>query len=209
MYKKIVDSFIRLVYGSEPSEFYLEDMYNVSSYLLDNGFNENKIFDFFSNCDCSTISLANLPEELWENSLLSPNRYYYHSRLHNVSKPPKWNPVTLQEEIEPFYVEMVLNFTINDLLDYYYNTLLIPIELRDAKKDIGGLEYLLRKYTRVKVSPIDFVLSLIDASRDYKVTNVLDIQNQELVVYEYYEDLTPRINPVILWRGNTNKCNVI
>jgi hypothetical protein len=206
--EEIVEIYYRVFSGIMPEEEIVETTKKTIAYLWDNGYDEKEIMQILIRCCVKGgINPNNLPDILWENSLLEKNAFYYHNILHITSKPPIWDPVTLTEKTEPYFMEMKIKFTMEDLLSYYYNKLLVPIELRDRKKDIGAFEHLLKKYKSMKVKPIDFVLTLIDTAsldEEIKVFNVLDLSKVEREVYDFYENTIPmaiysKAN-VIVWR---------
>lgn len=156
-------------------------------YLIDNGYDFKDILNILRNSnieDC--FRPESLPDCLWENSLVKRDTYYYHSSLHITSKPPKWNPETLKVEYEPFFMEMRIRFTIDNLLDYYYKTCAIDVSLRNEKRDVGAFEHLLKTYTNVveDVEGLDIVLMLIDeaATNQALLSNPLKLQEYEAEV---------------------------
>lgn len=205
---ELILSYYRLSKGILPSDTTIAQTEKTVNFLLDNNYSDKDIMQILINIGKTEAILPeDLPDELWEGMLTERDVFYYHSELHITSKPPKWDPISMKEIVEPFFMEMKIKYTMNDLLTYYYNSLCIPIELRDDKKDTGAFKHLLDKYKKMKVKPLDFVLTLIDfASRneDEKIVNVLDLGKYEAEVFNHYEAVIPmatyeRVNRII-WR---------
>lgn len=191
---KIIYMYYKMMKGILPEEEMLCITKKTIGYLVDNGLSKEEILTTLINTGKGdAVAPTDLPESLWDNSLMEKDKFYYHNILHLTSPPPKWNPVTLQEEVSAYYLEMKIEFTEQDLLYYYYAKLRVPVELRDEKKDLGGFKFLLEKYKKMKVESLDFVLSLIDFcvdNEEIKVLNVLDLSKAEKEVYDYYEYIT-------------------
>lgn len=165
-------------------------------YLQDNNFTKKQIINYLFKYG------SVLDESLWEDSILKPDTFYYHEQLTIMPGPAIWNP-NIKEQSQKFYLEMKIKYTIYDLLEYYYNELLIPIELRDTNKDKGAFEHMLKKYINFKVEPIDFVLYLIDYTKQERkfITNVFDLQVHERETYEKINYITENnIYKNIIWR---------
>lgn len=191
---KIIYMYYKMTKGVMPSKEMFSTTRKTVEYLIDNGLSEKEILTTLINTDSiDGVSPKDLPDSLWEGSLIKRDTFYYHNILHITSPPPRWNPVTMKEEVSKYFLEMKIEFSENDVLYYYYAKLRVPIELRDEKKDLGGIKFLLDKYKKMKVESLDFVLSLIDFcvdNEEIKVLNILDLSKAEKEVYEYYEYIT-------------------
>lgn len=89
--------------------------------------------------------------------------------------------------MEPYFLEMKIRYTMQDLIAYFYSKLHIDLELKDDKRDAARLEALLKKYNRLSfIESLDFVLALIDyaAYAGTRIMNVFDIEKNESEVYE-------------------------
>lgn len=193
--EKLIYKIYSFNIGIEPTKEDFNNTLSVAKYLKDNGYNIESIFlliqEAFKNIVDEEIDIYNeninkkkktsitfddLPDKLWENSLLKKNTFYYSEILHLKSKPPTWNPITFEEICEEFYLEMIINFTIEDLKNYYYEKCRIPLNLQNDKKVKGALLYLINKYDKFKAPGLDYVISLIDtASRDIDKEMILDV----------------------------------
>lgn len=160
-------------------------------HLVDAGISESDILRFIEESppkDCLTPE--DLPDWLWEGSLLKKNTFYYHNTLHIRPEAPKFNPFSKEEKVTDFYLEMKIQYTIDDLIDYFYKTLRISKELADKKKDEGSFQYLLNKYSKLDFcESIDFVLALIDHNKPTNnqfmaVQSILDISQAQTEVYD-------------------------
>ena len=181
--------------------------------MLESGISEAnviKAIETSSAGDCLTPSA--LPDWLWEDSLVERNAYYYHHVLHLIPPAPRFNPHTRSETSSPFfYIEMRIRFTMDDLIDYFYNTTMVSKDLMDRKRDAGSLKYLLNKYSKLGfVQALDVVLSLIDAVASDKnqitpVTSILDIASYEADVHERLKTMTAQARLYradrIIWRS--------
>lgn len=212
MEQSIIENLILVYYklskGILPNATIIAQTEKTVSFLVDNLYSDKDIMQILINIGKTDAILPeDLPDELWDNTLTERDIFYYHSELHITSKPPKWDPISMKEIVEPFFMEMKINYTMDDLLTYYYVKTCVPLELRDEKKDVGAFKHLLDKYKKMKVTSLDFVLTLIDfATRDEKeqIVNVLDLGKYEADVYNHYEAIIPmatyeRANRII-WR---------
>lgn len=206
--EKIVYTYYSLVVGQEPEEKAFKRTLATANYLKDNGYTEAEILDIFKSIHKEIITGEDLPKELWNESLLEKDKFYYSDILHIKSKAPTWDPITYKEIHEPFYLEMRIRFTIDDLLNYYYEKCKVALSFRNKKKDSGAFNHLINKYNNHNsVAGIDYVIALIElASKniDCIYTNVFDIQQYEKEVIEYfnniYEQSVYEKTNLIIWR---------
>lgn len=222
--EKLINDYLATRLGIEPSENDYKQLNATVSYLKDNGKTNKEIFKILmdsntnlpEDCEMSAIERAivrqtELPDYLWEDSLLQKDTYYYNNRLHICSNPPTWNPKTFQEECEPFYMEMMIRFTMEDLLNMYYAECRVPLGLREKTRDIGALKHLLNKYNNLKAPGLDYVMYMIDlASKDTEtefLANPFELENyskQAFMELEgMVEEATLNNSNKITWR-NTN-----
>lgn len=222
--EKLINDYLATRLGIEPSENDYKQLNATVGYLKDNGKTNKEIFKILmdsntnlpEDCEMSAIERAivkqtELPDYLWEDSLLQKDTYYYNNRLHICSNPPTWNPKTFQEECEPFYMEMMIRFTMEDLLNMYYAECRVPLGLREKTRDIGALKHLLSKYNNLKAPGLDYVMYMIDlASKDTEtefLANPFELENyskQAFMELEgMVEEATLNNSNKITWR-NTN-----
>ena len=207
---KIVYNYYSLCRGIEPEDKAFNRTLATTKYLKDNNIDDKEILKILIACNKDEITGEDLPEYLWEDSLLDKGVFYYSDILHIKSKAPVWNPITFKEESEPFFLEMKIKFTIDDLLNIYYDKCRIPLGIRDKKKDAGALKHLINKYNAFKNVPgIDYVLTLIDyASKDINkelITNVFEIEEYNKDVIQnfkaMYEQAEFEKTNKIVWRN--------
>lgn len=211
---KLVYDFYMLTTGIEPEEQDFNRTLSTANYLKDNGFNNIEILNIFKNImkdkKNAVIYGEDLPEELWDNSLLEKGKFYFSDILHIKSKPPSWNPVTFKEECESFFLEMKINFTMDNLLEYYYDKCRVPQGLQDDKKNAGALNHLIKKYNAFNNVPgIDYVIALInktandiDKSFTSEVFEIEDYNKEVIEEFEaIYNQATFEKTNVIIWRN--------
>ena len=220
--EKMINDYLATRLGMEPSETRYKELLATVNYLKDNGKTNKEIFKILMNsnidlpedCEMSAVDKAivrqsDLPEYLWKDSLLEKGVYYYNNRLHICSKPPTWNPKTFQEECEPFYMEMIISFTIEDLLEMYYMECRVPLGLRDKVRDTGALKHLLGKYNNLKAPGLDYVIYMIDlASKDTDtefLANPFELENYSKQAFmeleSMVEEATLNNSNKITWRN--------
>lgn len=95
-----------------------------------------------------------------------------------ISKAPALDILTGKIITYPFYKEIIINFTMKDLIDYFYTAMDISKELIDIKKDSGSFNYLFKKYSAIKdIETLDLILVMIDITKqNHRVTNIINIE---------------------------------
>ena len=174
-----------ICFGVEPTEEVLALLEIHYQRLIDNGFTEKEAQKIMLD------NKLNVDDLIFEDSLIitSDESIYYHYELQIHSKPGSFDPITMKVTKQPYYLEMKYRYTMNDLLDYYYNKLLVPIHFRDEKRDTGAFNHLISYYKFDKINTVDFLLFVIDyiVAYKYKVSNPLDLKNWAQQTYEYLE----------------------
>ena len=108
-------------------------------------------------------------------------------------------------------MEMMIRFTMEDLLNMYYAECRVPLGLRERTRDIGALKHLLGKYNNLKAPSLDYVMYMIDlASKDTEtefLANPFELENYSKQAFMELEDIveeaTLNNSNKITWR-NTN-----
>ena len=194
--------------GEEPEELEREITQKTLDYLKDNGFNDKEIVQLISCFPAKTTLTPNdIPDSLWENSLLKRDTFYYHNEFHITSPAPYWDFEKDKIISSRFFLEMKIKYTVKDLIKYYYKNFPMDTKLIDEKKDIGSMEYLLNKYKNLDfVEPVDFVLYLIDeaVNNGMEHIEIIDLKRFEKETYEYLKNKTmnaavEKMNKII-WR---------
>lgn len=201
--EKIAIDFYELKTGITPEENEIKNLNGCVAYLKDNNFSDKEIFNILNESKNINMKASDIPAKYWEGSLLKPNTFYYHDKLRIMSKAPKWDPETLKEITYPYFLEMKIMFTMDDLIQYFYQKTLIPVELRNRKSEEASFKYLLEKYKIMKAEPIDFILFLIDSVKNEdSIYKVFDLQKYEPDVYKMFERLSSdkTIKKEIVWR---------
>lgn len=170
----LVDLFYSEVVGYYPFDTMKERNQTAATieYLLDCGFSYGEVVDIilkdYSKSGDEIITPDNLPDRLWNNSLIERNKFYYHHEL-RLTKP-----LGIKKKINN-YLEMKIRFTMNDLVKYF-NRAFNP-EISDYKKTATQLEVMLKKFNSSTslVKPIDLVLRSIDDAKKKSETTFTQI----------------------------------
>ena len=151
-----------------------------------------------------SLTYEDLPDYLWNNSLLSKNTFYHHNQLQILSTPAKFDPITNQFKSSNFFIEMKIKYTEKDMLNYFYNTFKIDSVFINENKDLGALKYLLKKYSKIEfMASVDFILFLIDyAKLNYPyVSSLFDIDEKcSLETYKLMKIRIPQQQHKIIFR---------
>lgn len=202
---KLVNTYYNLCTGIEPNKEDIDRTMATVKHLKDNGYGKQEIFKILKEIGKTKIEGQDLPDRLWEDSLTDKGVFYYSSLLHIKSKAPTWDPKTFQVVSEPFFMEMKIRYTMDDLLDHYYSECRVPIGLRDRKKDAGAFNHLLNKYNSLKAPALDYILMLITLmSEDIEVEFCAEV----FELNAYAKDAFVRIES-IAEEAILNKCNTI
>ena len=165
--------------GLPASEDDYERTLRTIDYMKDAGVNPSGIVTAMTACSKKKVMLREyLPDELWEGSLIERGKFYYHHIL-QLRPEQLFNPLTGKEESKAFYLENLIRFTMDNLIDYFMRQLGIDYELRDDKKFASQFTHLLKtKYSFIE--SLDFVLALIDraAAKDMVITEPFELKGQ-------------------------------
>ena len=157
----LINTYVSIAYGYDISQDEKRNIYNFVCYLFDNNFNYDYILNYLLEYG------TEITNKLYDNSLLKPDKFYYHSELRIMPDTSIWNP-NMKEISNKFYLEMKTQYSIDDLLDYFYYTLSIPNALKNYKRDKGALESLIKQYRIDGIESIDLILFVIDYNIDNK-----------------------------------------
>ena len=165
--------------GLPASEDDYERTLRTIDYMKDAGVNPSGIVSAMTACSKKKVILREyLPDELWEGSLTERGKFYYHHIL-QLRPEQFFNPLTGKEESKAFYLENLIRFTMDDLINYFMRQLGIDYELRDDKKFASQFNHLL-KTSYSFIESLDFVLALIDraAAKDMVITEPFELKGQ-------------------------------
>lgn len=203
----LVNDYYSKTLGHLPDESCIEQTRKTIQYLIDCGYTEEDISMIFYAMKNAKESLIpdDLPDSLWKDSLIERGRFYYHNTLRITSAPPYYDNKLKKEVVTPFFLEMRIRYTLDDLLKYYAITI-NPV-LINEKRDKGALNSIVNQYNDLGfISGLDFTLALIDTAK-YKYTKIMspfNITKNEAEVYErlhaMYEESKAEGNNVIVWR---------
>lgn len=185
---KVLAQTLDIMYSLEdgtPNESKRRKDINVLSHLWDAGVAPCMIVDYALKVTTTNeLSYEKLPDMLWENSLLRRDTFYFHKELEILSPPSTW------DEEKPFYLEMKIQYTYQNALEYFVKSNKIREEWMNENKEIGSLKYLLNDFKKYDfIEPIDFFLHLCDfaAAKGDKVQSLFDLNKYEIECAEYVE----------------------
>lgn len=169
--------------GVEPEEKDLLLLEIKYQRLIDNGYTDKEAKNILIN---SKLDIDNYEHT---DSIIDGDKLYRHCELQIHSIPGGFDPETCTVIKRPYYLEMKSRYTMNNLLDYYYTKLVVPMLFRDEKRDIGAFKHLLSSFKSPLIDSVDFILFVIDyvSSYEYKVNNPLELKNWFQQTYEYLE----------------------
>ena len=169
--------------GVEPEEKDLLLLEIKYQRLIDNGYTDKEAKNILIN---SKLDIDNYEHA---DSIIDGDKLYRHCELQIHSIPGGFDPETCTIIKRPYYLEMKSRYTMNNLLDYYYTKLVVPMLFRDEKRDIGASKHLFSSFKSPLIDSVDFILFVIDyvSSYEYKVNNPLELKNWFQQTYEYLE----------------------
>lgn len=169
--------------GVEPEEKDLLLLEIKYQRLIDNGYTDKEAKNILIN---SKLDIDNYEHT---DSIIDGDKLYRHHELQIHSLPGGFDPETCTVIKRPYYLEMKSRYTMNNLLDYYYTKLVVPMLFRDEKRDIGAFKHLFSSFKSPLIDSVDFILFVIDyvSSYEYKVNNPLELKNWFQQTYEYLE----------------------
>lgn len=191
--RSLTDYFYTHNIGYSVSEEDTKKTENVIQYLLDCEISENEIMSLVLNEEYSNeyLTFEELPELLWQTSLLDKGVYYMHQELHlhqNANVVDVFSGEVIENNTS---VEMKITYKWFDLLKYYCQKFDININMLNQAKEIGAFEFIydLCKEKYHDLEPIDIILYLIDnaSASSTKTISVLGLQEYlyETIDYMY------------------------
>lgn len=129
---------------------------NTFDYLLDSGFSAIEVIKEANRHKGKAITYDDLSESLWEGSLIKKGAFYLHRELRLESPRPVFD-IKAEEVIQyPFYVEMKIRYTEDDVLDYFLKKMKPTLR---ASNDPCWDRRVLREYLK-RFSKLDFAEAL-------------------------------------------------
>lgn len=153
------------VYGKDVTREDYQKTCKTIEYLFDCGFYSADIIkEVINKSRDKVITIKNVPDKFWAGSLIKRDAFYLHDELRITSKATEFNPVTGEFKIYPFYCEMKIRYTAEDVLRYFYSKIgSFGESIADKKTDLKTIFYLMKKYEKIDfVEPLDIILCLID-----------------------------------------------
>ena len=191
----IKNRYITIAYGYEiEDQNLLNSITRTIGYMKDNGYTDKEILHYLIRTG------PYISDELF-NGLTDYETVYYNNELVIESDAPVWHPENGNLD-RTYYREPRCRFDIEDLLNLFYNKLKVPVELRDKKRDIGGLNHLLNKYKFSKFSTVDFIITLIKIAEDneLRTCNVFDVEQYADEAYDMFMYLVNSNRTRMIWR---------
>lgn len=175
-------------------------------HLLDNHFEKDLFQILLETGKNESYRPEDIPDALWEGSLLERGVYYMHKELQIMPPPPKIDS-TGKEIPSDFFVEMKIRYTVKDILDYFYAQLNVNEGFVNTRLHSRQLETIINKYKKFDdVNSLDIILTAIDwASEDNKmVMEPFALDNADLIFQVYQNLRTKKMNGKgeIIWRRN-------
>ena len=136
---------------------------NTIDYLFDCGLSTIEIAKELSKHKETAVDYDSLSPSLWNGSLIKKGAFYLHNSLRLSSPAPVYDFVKNETIEYPYYCEMKIRFTEDDVLDFFYSRLnFINKTLADREYDRRALRSLLKKYSVFDyVEPLDIILCSI------------------------------------------------
>lgn len=140
-------------------------------YLIDSQLSTETIIRLLQSMTDAVVTPDRLPDALWEHSLVERNRFYTHHILQIISSPTEIQ----HGEIIPaadWWIEIRPQFTMYDLIDYYYRQMYDTVQTNTNAQDNGAFTFLYRKYDHyiqracsTYVTALDLMLTAIDKAK--------------------------------------------
>lgn len=182
-------------------------------YLIESNISEDEILKIMQESKNKIITPDDLPDWLWNNSLIKRGQYYT-SRLFQlesdrttIKKMPNGARVLVMAS--DFWIEIIPRFTLDQLINYYYFKLPNAASYNTDKQDVGIFQYLLQRYEKLSettpyVNGLDLIINAIDLlskenayiSDPFELTKTIDAEIPK----------TLRINKIGFEQG---KCKII
>ena len=205
---EMLDYYYETWFGIQPDKINYNTTLATAEHLADNGFTLKEILNIFLEIQSEKITPEDLPERLWEESLTDKGKHYYHRVLRIKSKPSTINIETGQMTHYPYFLEMKILYTIRELVARYYTVIGVPVELQDYKRDTAQFQFLFKKYSKVEVEPLDFILKLIDTAAqqdDSFISEPFKLDSYAKEVNDYFKAMVPNATKekanLIYWRS--------
>lgn len=132
------------------------------------------------------------------DNLMHPSKFYYHQQLQVTPPPPtlvqrKDGSFEASYDNEPFYLEMRDCYTVDDLLEYFYQRMNV-LERMNVERDKGAMKHLLKSYD------LDLLLHLIDEAYAQSMDRGMPLPKEPFGMRDYLADA------ILLYEARKNTC---
>ncbi|GAK42087.1 hypothetical protein TCA2_4579 [Paenibacillus sp. TCA20] len=124
-------------------------------------------------------------------NIMNPDIFYYHNRLRETSPAPKMRKGPdgkYIQEVEPFFLEMKKRFTMEELLEYWYEKMNIQSNPHMIKQDEGKFNYLLGIYD------LDEILFAIDEAKRIRLSWQRSLLRNAFDIEKYVDEARETIS---------------
>ena len=162
---------------------------NTCEYLLDCGLTALEIIAILGRLTGGPLTYDSLPDSLWQGSLIKRGAFYLHHELRIESKAPEFCIRTGRVIEHPYYCEMKIKYTVEDVQNYFKSKMKPQnISLSSSEYDKNAVRQLFRQYSKLDyVEPLDVLLCSIDYhfSLEPECTRLIDITktNREVIAF--------------------------
>lgn len=168
----LADLYYREIVGVYPFSTQREEAVSrcTIAYLEEAGVPKKKIIEMMISLkEKAFIEPEDIPSSFYDGSLIQRGVYYCHPELQIISPDPVIAKDGTFTQF-PFYQEMKICFTMQDLCQYFYRKTARQNNLSDQKRDTGQFVHLLKRYTGLdNIQPLDVVLCMIDEAAYQKM----------------------------------------
>lgn len=164
---------------------------NTIDYLIDSGFSSLDIIKETNKHNGEVIEYDNLSEILWKDSLIKKGAFYLHKELRLESPRPIYNPKTGDVTEFPYYLEMKIRYTEDDVLDYFVKKLKSSlVTSNDRHWDRRVLREIFKRFSSLDyVEALDVILCSIDRYLENN-PDCYNLRDISVVTGEIVEELT-------------------
>lgn len=185
---------------------------NTLDYLLDSGFSSLDIIKETNKHNGEVIEYDNLSDTLWKDSLIKKGAFYLHKELRLESPRPIYNPKTGEVTEFPYYIEMKIRYTEDDVLDYFVKKLKSSlVTSNDRHWDRRVLRELIKRFSNLDyVEALDVILCSIDRYLENN-PDCYNLRDISVVTGEIVEELTADLQEMQMFdqRKLVSRNNVI
>ena len=185
---------------------------NTIDYLIDSGFSSLDIIKETNKHNGEVVEYDNLSDSLWKDSLIKKGAVYLHKELRFESPRPVYNPKTGEVTEFPYYLEMKIRYTEDDVLDYFVKKIKSSlVTSNDRHWDRRVLREFLKRFSNLDyVEALDVILCSIDRYLENN-PDCYNLRDISVVTGEIVEELTADLQQMQMFdqRKLVSRNNVI